>query len=119
MVCHNCSLFFFLNVYKLVWILKKVSQASFNRENTVKQLGYHESGCGLNPESGVLQHLTLKIKKTLRKSFVKQLKAFVAFRGSQNYKSWSCCSILLKILVTRQDNHLGGDISIAKVVVLI
>ena len=56
--------------------------------------------------------MTLNIQKVNRKSFAKLLQASLALKGCRNYKSCSGDSFLLKILVTKQDNRLGGDISI-------
>ena len=60
--------------------------------------------------------MTLKIQKTCMKSIAKQLQASVAFREGQSINSWSGGIFLLNVLVTKQDNRMGGDISIVKVV---
>ena len=60
--------------------------------------------------------MTLKIQKTFVKSIAKQLQASVAFRGGQSYNSWSGGIFLLKVLVTKRENRMGGDISIVRVV---
>ena len=55
--------------------------------------------------------------KSQQKIIAKRLQTSVAFKGCRNYKPWSDDSFLLKILVTKLDDHLGGDISMAKVVI--
>ena len=94
--------------------MKKILLANFNIERTVCVLGHYKSEYNLTPCSGVLHHLTLKIKKC----FAKQLQASFAFGGGQSYNSWTGGIFLLKVLVTKQDNCMGGDISIVKVVQL-
>ena len=65
---------------------------------------------------GVLHLLTLKIQKTLNKSFAKLYQASVALLGSQNRESIGNSLFIHCILVKKQGTGLGGDISISKVV---
>ena len=65
---------------------------------------------------GVLHLLTLKIQKTLNKSFAKLYQASVALLGSQNRESIGNSLSIHCILVKKQGTGLGGDISISKVV---
>ena len=67
---------------------------------------------------GVLHLLTLKIQKTLNKSFAKLYQASVALLGSQNRESIGNSLFIHCILVKKQGTGLGGDISISKVVEL-
>ena len=65
---------------------------------------------------GVLHLLTLKIQKTLNKSFAKLYQASVALLGSQNRESIGNSLFIHCTLVKKQGTGLGGDISMAKVV---
>ena len=65
---------------------------------------------------GVLHLLTLKIQKTLNKSFAKLYQASVTLLGSQNRESIDNGLLIHCILVKKQGTGLGGDISISKVV---
>ena len=60
--------------------------------------------------------MTLKIKKTLSKSFAKLFQASVALIGSQNRESIGNSLFIHCTLVKKQGTGLGGDISISKVV---
>ena len=60
---------------------------------------------------GVLHLLTLKIQKTLNKSFAKLYQASVALLGSQNRESIGNCLFIHSILVKKQGTGLGWDIS--------
>ena len=97
-------------------ILKKILLASFKTKRTVCVLGHYNSINCWNPWFGVLHHMTLKIQKTYLKSIAKQLQALFVFKGGQSCNSWSGGIFLLKVLVTKWDNRMGGDISIVKVV---
>ena len=66
---------------------------------------------------GVLHLLTLKIQKTLNKSFAKLYQASVALLGSQNRESIGNSSFIQCVLAKKQGIGLGGDIS--KVVILV
>ena len=65
---------------------------------------------------GVLHLLTLKIQKTLNKSFAKLYQASVALLGSQNRESIGNSLFIHCIFVKKQGTGLGGHISISKVV---
>ena len=65
---------------------------------------------------GVLHLLTLKIEKTLNKSFAKLYQASIAFLRSQNRESIGNSLFIHCTLVKKQGTGLGGDISISKVV---
>ena len=63
--------------------------------------------------------MTLKIKKTLSKSFAKLFQASVALIGSQNRESIGNSLFIHCTLVKKQGTGLGGDISIWKVVLVL
>ena len=65
---------------------------------------------------GVLHLLTLKIQKTLNKTFAELYQASVALLGSQNRESVGNSLFIHCILVKKLWRGLGGDISISKVV---